>query len=199
MRAAVEGLLGEVAGAWRHESRPTFRIIGSTALMLQTDYRRGTNDSDILETTELEGDIQEHLLSLAGAGTASAIRWRLHVQIVGRAIPFLPQQPLWHTVSVPGTAETFRIEVLDVVDVVLSKLKRFHSSDRDDIDAMVGLGLVPHHRLLERFNGALDRFFHDARADDVPRYIRNLNQVERDMLDVPETTFELPEWVDLGD
>lgn len=46
----VERLLAELASAWPHASRPTLRIIGSTALMLRTDYDRGTKDSDILET-----------------------------------------------------------------------------------------------------------------------------------------------------
>jgi hypothetical protein len=38
----------------------------------------------------------------------------------------------------------FRIEVLDVVDVVVSKLKRFHANDLRDIEAMVDRDLVPH-------------------------------------------------------
>lgn len=33
--------------------RLTLHLLGSTALMLQTDYARSTKDSDVLETSEL--------------------------------------------------------------------------------------------------------------------------------------------------
>jgi hypothetical protein len=42
----------------------------------------------------------------------------------------------------------------------------------------------------------VERIWHDARADDLPRIVRNLHRVERDMFDVPETDIELPPWVD---
>jgi hypothetical protein len=40
---------------------------------------------------------------------------------------------------------------LDVVDVAVSKLKRFHANDQADIGAMIARGLVSHERLVERF------------------------------------------------
>lgn len=85
--------------------------------------------------------------------------------------------------------------MLDVVDVVVSKLKRFHSNDRKDIEAMIRRGLVPHARLIERFRGAVDEFIGDARAADLPRYIENFHRVERDMLMMPETEIEVPSWI----
>ena len=45
----------------------------------------------------------------------------------------------------------FDLEVLDAVDVVVSKLKRFNPNDRTDIEAMVERSLVPYARLLARF------------------------------------------------
>jgi len=85
------------------------------------------------------------------------------------------------------------------VDVVVSKLKRFHADDRQDIAAMIDKGLVQHPVLVERFRSAVDRFSHEARADKLPRYVRNLHQVERDQFDVPETPIYLPDWIDQGD
>ena len=86
-------------------------------------------------------------------------------------------------------------EVLDVVDVVVSKLKRFSASDADDVRAMTESGLVEHRRLIERFRSAVDVYGGDARADDLPKYVKNLHRVERDHLGVPETEIELPAWV----
>jgi hypothetical protein len=85
--------------------------------------------------------------------------------------------------------------VLDVVDVVVSKLKRFNANDQSDIDAMIERGLVPHDRLIDRFRAAVDEFMGDARAEDLPKYVANLHRVERDMLVVPETEIELPSWI----
>ena len=82
-----------------------------------------------------------------------------------------------------------------MIEVVVSKLKRFSANDRSDISAMVALDLVPHDQLLRRFHNAVDRFSFDARADDLPKYIRHLNEVERDEFDVEESVIELPDWV----
>jgi hypothetical protein len=79
--------------------------------------------------------------------------------------------------------------------VIVSKLKRFDGSDQTDIDAMVTKDLVPHRALVERFEAAVDYFSWDARADELPKDVANLNRVERDMLMVPATDIELPHWV----
>lgn len=80
----------------------------------------------------------------------------------------------------------------------MSKLKRFNANDRDDIRAMVERGLVPHGALVARFEEAIDANVMDARAEDFPRYVRNLNAVERDDFFLPPTTIELPSWIDDG-
>lgn len=178
------------------EEKLRLRVIGSTALMLQTDYMRGTKDSDILETTELAMEDKNRLLELAGVRTAVAKRHRMYLEIVSNGLPFLPQSPHWHPLpELNPLLEHLTIEVLDVVDVVVSKLKRFSASDADDVRAMTEKGLVEHRRLIERFLSAVDVYGGDSRAEDLPKYVRNLHQVERDLLAVRETEIELPAWV----
>ena len=112
-------------------------------------------------------------------------------------VPFLPHEPRWvPLVEFDATLRHFEVRVLDVVDVVVSKLKRFNADDRSDIDRMIELGHVEHGALLRRFESAWDVFLHAARAPDLVRYSRHLNTVERDMLGCAETVFELPEWAD---
>ncbi len=91
--------------------------------------------------------------------------------------------------------QNFQTEVLDIVDVVVSKLKRFHANDRSDIEAMVDMGLVPHEELIARFRAAID--FNDmaAYADNYPAFTKNLHRVERDSYGVAETEIELPLWM----
>jgi hypothetical protein len=171
-------------------------IIGSAALMLQADYERGTKDSDVLETSELVGEVRERLLRLAGQGSDLHRRWRMYLEIVPSALPFLPQSPAWHEVpDLNAELQHFSVAVLDVVDVVVSKLKRFNPNDASDIEAMIDRDLVTHDKLVLRFKSAVESYSMDSRAEDLPEYVANLNRVERDQLGLPPTEIELPPWV----
>lgn len=183
-----------IDAAWKPpEPAPVvLRLIGSTALMLQTDYARGTKDSDVLETAELPAATRKRLLDLAGPGTPIQRAHRIYVEIVGHAIPFLPQTPIWHPVAALDSLVSFRVDVLDVVDVVVSKLVRFHANDIRDVEAMVARELVSPALLVDRFRAAMDFLLGDAREEDLPKYVRNLHRVERDLLGVEETEIELP-------
>ncbi|BDU75731.1 hypothetical protein METESE_06890 [Mesoterricola sediminis] len=171
-------------------------VIGSTALMLQSNYVRGTKDSDVLEAADLPSDIAAELLALAGRGTSLAARHQIYLDIVPRGLPFLPLAPVWH--SLRGFSDqlvNFQVESLDIVDVTVSKLKRFNLNDQADVRAMVERGMVSHDELVERFKSAVDRFSGDARAYDLPKCVRNLNQVERDLFLEDGTEIELPDWI----
>lgn len=159
--------------------------------MLQASYERATKDSDIFETTSLTKDIQTKLLALAGKSSALCMRRRIYIDIVANGIPFLPTMPLWHPVAFSSNLSKFELRVLDIVDVVVSKLKRFSANDLSDIDAMIGRGLVPHVRLVERFTSAFREFSHDARAAELLHYVEHLHQVERDLLGVAESEFDV--------
>jgi hypothetical protein len=164
--------------------------------MLQTDYERGTKDSDVLETSEITKAVRERLLRLAGVGSELHTKHKLYVEIVRSGIPFLSQKAVYHRQTpLNATLRHFNLEVLDVVDVVVAKLKRFSANDQSDIEAMIEKGLAPHDRLVSRFREAVDYYSGDARADDLPKYARNLHTVERDIIGVPETEIELPDWI----
>ncbi len=195
---AHERFFREIDEKWRGPAtdKIPLRVIGSAALMLQTDYARGTNDGDVLETASITGEIKKALLAVAGKGTKLHTRHGIYVDVVASGLPFLPHGPMWHALTeLNGTLRVFEVEVLDVVDVVVSKLKRFHADDQSDVKAMVDRDLVPHAVLVERFRSAADVFSGDARAEDLPRYVRNLHRVERDLYGVAESEVELPAWV----
>lgn len=151
-------------------TRVRLRILGSSALILQTDYERGTKDSDVLETHDVTADVKKRLLDLAGAGTDLHTRHRIYLDVVPNGIPFLPRRAVYHGLTdLNATLRHLALEVLDVVDVVVAKLKRFHANDRSDIAAMVDLDLVPHEQLVSRFREAADSFAGDARVEELPR------------------------------
>ena len=195
----IELFFEELDASWRWDLEEKCRldIIGSAALMLQTQYTRGTKDSDILETATLSGNTRQHLEELAGPGTDLHKRHRLYLDIVSSGLPFLPQAPRWQELStLNAKLRLFHLRALDIVDVAVSKLKRFNANDVSDIDAMIEQGLIPHHKLIERYKAAVDWFEMDARAEELPRYTRNLHQVERDLFGLEEETeIDLPPWI----
>jgi hypothetical protein len=163
----VEAFFRGIDAGWSstQPEKIELRVIGSGALMLQVDYVRCTKDSDVLETAQLTAGIKDRLLELAGKGTAIHTKHRLYLDIVHSGLPFLPQAPRWHPLGdLNESLRHFELHVLDVVDVVVSKLKRFNADDRSDIEAMVELERVPHAELISRFKSAVDIYSMDARA-----------------------------------
>lgn len=186
----IGDFFAEIDRRWPRDpaGRVRLPIIGCGALMLQANYERGTKDSDVFETVDLTEAVKQHLVAIAGPGTDVHKRWKLYVDIVANGVPFLPHAPLWH--PVPGLNQALvrlEIAVLDVVDVVVSKLKRFNANDQADIDAMVELDLVPHERLIDRFRAAVDEFLGDSREDQLPACVANLG--------VAESEIDLPSWI----
>jgi Nucleotidyltransferase of unknown function (DUF6036) len=195
----VEALFVDIDRRWKPPvpgHRQVVPIIGASALMLATEYQRGTKDSDVLQTSALDACAAAPLETLAGLGSDLHRRHRLYVEVVPEAFPFLPRRPRWNRAAFAASLTHLDIDVLDVVDIVVRKLRRFHGSDRDDVDAMIALGLVVHSKLIERFQDAFDTASETAAADALPRCVRNLNQVERDAFGVEPSVFEYPPWVD---
>jgi hypothetical protein len=185
--------------AWKPMGNGRIRlpILGAGALLLQTSYQRLTKDCDVLETADIDEGVRSRVDALAGKGSRLSQRHKLYLDVVRAGLPLLPQQPRWIPISgLTARLVHFQIEALHVVDVVVSKLKRFHANDRSDIQAMVELDLVPHGLLLDRFRSAMDAFSLDARAAELPTYVANLHLVERDFLGLDETEIELPSYID---
>ena len=124
------------SGLSASSARQRIRIIGSGALMLQTTYERGTTDGDILETTEISAAAKDQLLGLAGRTTAIHTRRRMYADIVPSGVPFLPSPIRWNSMQMLTTQlRHLDIYALDVVDVVVSKVKPFRARDVADIVA----------------------------------------------------------------
>jgi hypothetical protein len=119
----VKDFFSEIDQQWPHgaPNKVRLHVIGSGALMLQTNYQRGTNDSDILAMTDLAAETQQHLRQLAGVNSELAARRRMYIDIVANGIPFLPHPPTWHAIDeLNRTLTRLEIFALDVVDVVVA-------------------------------------------------------------------------------
>ena len=194
----IERFLLDIDAHWPAGGpRIPLKVLGSTALMLQTAYLRGTKDSDVLGVDPVVGGLADALLSMAGKDTAMHRQHQVYLDVVGSGIPFLPHPPRWNPMeNLSSRLRFFDILALDITDVVVSKLKRFHDNDKADIKAMIERDLVDHDHMVVRFHSAAEVFAMDARAHELTRYAHNLNWVEREYLGVPETEYELPPWAD---
>ena len=81
------------------EGRIERRLIGSTALFLQTSYARRTKDGDILETDVIRGPVAARLKELAGLDSDLYVRHRMYLDVVGASTPLLPGRArlVWRT------------------------------------------------------------------------------------------------------
>lgn len=194
--AQIKEFFAEIDAKWKPiGSEPIpLEVIGSAALMLQTDYARATKDSDILETAAVTPAVKTQLELIAGRETEIYKRRRIYIDVVAEAIPFMPQEGILHPIP-HLQLKNFSLSALDITDVVVSKLWRFTRNDLDDIRAMIERSLVAHDGLIARFKAAVDRFSIDARAEDLPRCVQNLHTVERDLFDAAETEIDLPDWM----
>lgn len=77
--------------------------------MLQTNYDRGTKDSDVFDTVDFAADTKELLLRLAGVETELAHRRRMYVEIVRTAIVDLDGQMRGRALTV-----TLEVNALDL-------------------------------------------------------------------------------------
>ena len=195
----IESFIKEIDRLWKAKDQHLhLHIVGSTALMLQFDYRRATKDVDIMELHDnLTDDAKSAFKNLAGKQSQLCSKHRMYIDLVPRYLPFLPNNPLFHPWSAGDNAyEHFDIHVLDVVDVIVSKLGRFIATDRDDIAAMAEMNVIDPSRLKQRFLQALNAWSLDARANKLPEILENLHIVQRDLLLVEESVIELPRWIE---
>ncbi|UPT74162.1 MAG: hypothetical protein M0D55_20505 [Elusimicrobiota bacterium] len=193
--ARINDFFHALDGLWKPVGREPIplEIIGSAAIMLQCDgYDRGTKDSDVLESRESRPEVDLQLRELAGDREKPLFKQnRFFIDIVQRGIPFLPTAPVFN--AVPGlTLKNFVVTALHPADIAVSKLKLYRPEDSDDIRALADRGLLEHGLLVKRFLLAAERFSVDARAEDVPGYLKNLRKVERDILAVEPAALDLP-------
>lgn len=174
-----------------------FRVIGSTALFLQTAYERGTKDGDVLRT-EADGfddAVCAELERLAGRHSELFDRHGIYLDLVRGSLPFLPMDPRWHASA--ARWDHIDLRILDVADVCVSKLKRWVGSDREDVSQMIARGALEHGRFVDRFRSMVVCHGFDSRAEELlPLMVDRLNEVESDLFALDElTAVDLPSWI----
>ena len=118
----VELFLLDVDAHWPLTApRIPLKVFGSTALMLQTTYVRGTKDSDILGVDPILGTMAEDLLRLAGKDSTLHRKHQIYLDVVSAGVPFFPHPTHWlPATDLNARLRSFEVQLLDITDVVLT-------------------------------------------------------------------------------
>jgi hypothetical protein len=103
---AIETLFREIDAALAHHDLPRFelKIVGSTALFAQSTWRRGTKDSDVVDTYAFDPNVREILLVTAGsdhlAGQQATDQLEVALKVVRAFLgAFIGHRTLWLAIS----------------------------------------------------------------------------------------------------
>src|SRR3989344_4550816 len=115
MASIIEQFFHELDRKWKHSTGGKIElcIIGSSAIFLQTDYNRGTKDSDILETRNITPEIEAQLNEIGGKTSDLHRQFRIYLDFVNPGLPFLPQKPRFVKAPSLKNLKHFDVRLLD--------------------------------------------------------------------------------------
>jgi hypothetical protein len=148
-------------------------LIGRSALILRFGLDLATRDVDIIQDPGSE--LQAKAFGLFGKGTRNAERLGFYLEPVPQGLPPIPGGYLHRAVDIPGSWKVLRPRQPESHDLAVTKLKRFHPKDREDLRILCDSGELRADRLKERLESA----FAWAEKDDLDqrRAMVNLERV----------------------
>jgi hypothetical protein len=127
-------------------------LIGSAALIVRYGVRSATKDVDIVH---FHGStLEEEAVKLFGKGTPNAERWGFYLEGVPQGLPPIPQGYCARCEILPGEWKAVRPMQPEPHDLAVTKLKRFHAKDRQDLQILCESGDVSAERLREALESA---------------------------------------------
>lgn len=148
-------------------------LIGRSALILGYGLRLMTKDVDVVEVKA------SRLLTVAvevfKRGGTGHTGHGFYLEAVSSGFPPVPAGFETRCVDVPGPWRVIRPKRPEANDLVITKLKRFHAGDRDDVQILCDTGEVEIGILRERFD--LAHAFSDMDDPKVEAASANLEAV----------------------
>ena len=114
-------------------------LIGRASLIVRYGLTLSTKDVDMVGRTDTP-ELEEKALELFGKETAKAQEWGLYLESVPPALPPVPGSYRSQSVELPGEWKVLRPKQLEPHDLAVTKLKRFHTGDRQDLRIMCDAG-----------------------------------------------------------
>ena len=139
------GLVG-LAGAG--ETLP-LHLLGRSALVLGYGLRLMTKDVDVVHLADSR--LLEAAVGLFGRTGRAVSPGGLYLETVSSGLPPLPIGYAGRLVEVAGDWEVIRPRHLEAHDLIVTKLRRFHAGDREDVRILCDSGEVDPATLRDRF------------------------------------------------
>lgn len=93
-------------------------------------------------------------LAVFGKNTTGAERYGFYLEAVSSGLPPLPGGYQGRCADIPGSWKVIRPKTPEIHDLVVTKLKRFHAKDREDVQILCDTGEVEEETLRNRFDSA---------------------------------------------
>lgn len=148
-------------------------LIGRSALILGYGLRLMTKDVDVVEVKVSR--LLTVALGVFGKGGPGHTEPGFYLEAVSSGFPPLPIGFERRCGDVPGPWRVIRPKWPEAHDLVVTKLKRFHAGDREDVQILCDTGEVEIGTLRERFD--LAYAFSDLDDPKVAAALRNLGTV----------------------
>jgi hypothetical protein len=121
-------------------------LVGRAALIVRYGLPLATKDVD-LATQGDSPPLQARAFELFGQGTSNAQKWGLYLEAVPAGLPPLPGSYRALSSEMPGPWKVLRPRQLDANHLAISKLRRFHAGDREDLRILCDSGDLDTARL----------------------------------------------------
>jgi hypothetical protein len=161
IRHAVEG------------ERLDFYLIGRSALILRYGLNIGTKDVDIVHFHGSQLELKA--VELFRAGTANAERFGFYLEPVPQGLSPIPDTYLSRSEPIPGRWRVLRPMQPDPHDLAVTKLRRFHAKDREDLRILCDSGDLDADRLRQGLESAF--LWSEKEGPDREIAARNLARV----------------------
>jgi hypothetical protein len=135
----LHALDSDLADHAQEGQRLNLYLIGRASLIVRYGLNLATKDVDMVGRKDAP-ELEAKALALFGKGTAKAQEWGLYLEVV---VPGLPPLPGWYktqSVQIAGDWKVLRPMQLEPHDLAVTKLKRFHTGDREDLKILCDNG-----------------------------------------------------------
>lgn len=120
-------------------------LIGRSALILRYGLNIGTRDVDVVHINGRRLELKA--VELFREGTANAERFGFYLELVPQGLPPIPGAYFSRSEPIPGRWRVLRPMQPDPHDLAVTKLKRFHAKDREDLQILCDSGDLDASRL----------------------------------------------------
>jgi hypothetical protein len=127
-------------------------LLGRSALILGYGLNLMTKDVDIVDIHD--SPLQKIAVETFGRDTPAAKRLGFYLESVSSGLPPLPGGYQAHCIDIDGSWTVIRPKRPEANDLAVTKLKRFHAKDREDVRILCDRGLLDAATLRERLDSA---------------------------------------------